>query len=174
MFFIKVSFFIIGFSAALLAVVLSYQRRSQLAFLLIGFFLVSFAMWSALSINPVDYARDIATAWQVQNPNRWFTLKRSIKANFPAIALCGVAWLLVLPLPVRRQFKKDILKFVRPSLVYAFVLGSGFLLTAGDAYEGSDIPLLLASSYFSKSSRGDHISIHVALATVARLAKRPS
>jgi hypothetical protein len=149
-FFLKISFCLVGLLALLLSILLHRPPLSRTVLTIVGFLLVCLTMWATLKINPIDYSHDIATAWQVQSPDhRWNLLKRSIRENWLRIILCGVIWLLL----VARPRRKDSRRFVRPTIVYGFTLVSAFGLTAGNAFESTDIPLFLVAAIMLFSHR---------------------
>jgi hypothetical protein len=143
MFFVKISFLIVGFGAVLLSAFLNPPTFNRVVLLIISFLLVCLLIWSGLGVNLSDYMYDLETAWKVQSPHmRWIALKTSMKANLIHLVLCVAIWGLLALEPSR----KALLKSYRATVVFGFTIASAFLLTVGDTGEGADVPFLLIAS----------------------------
>jgi hypothetical protein len=143
-FFVKISFFIVGCAALALALVVRPQFLRKLVFMGVGFALVVLGMWVVLGISSVDYVLDISTAGHAQSvESRWWMLKRSVNANILQISIAALIWLLLVGLPAIRSSKSELAPLISATVVYGFTVASAILISAGNAYEAGDLPLLV-------------------------------
>ena len=145
LFYCKITYFGLGVTGLALAAILRVPIRKELRFAVAGFALVCVAVWMTLGVTPTDYVKDVLAAGQAQSfEGRLWRLIKAAAHNFWQVPLAGVVWLLSAVEPAR-QNRVRWYGALKPSLVYFFILGAGWILTATNAVERSDVPFFFVA-----------------------------
>ena len=145
LFYCKITYFVLGVAALVLAGILRAPVRRALFFSVVGFVLVCIATWLALGVNPADYGRDVLAAGEAQSlVERLWHLIKALVQNFWQIPLAGAVWYLLVAEPVRRH-RAYWIDTIKPSVIYLFILGTALVLTISNAVERSDVPFFFVA-----------------------------
>ncbi|PSJ62849.1 hypothetical protein C7I85_04500 [Mesorhizobium soli] len=142
LFLCKISFFVIGGAAVLLAS-LGRQDLRRGHWMTVTSFLTFCLVTSAVSgLDPMAYLRDLSAAGKSQSVAlRFLWLKHSLEANILSALLLVGCWLALVVVRYRRG-EMPFGAAVQSSIVFWGLVASAMVLTVGNASEGSNVPLL--------------------------------
>ncbi|MEZ2131386.1 MULTISPECIES: hypothetical protein [unclassified Sinorhizobium] len=146
LFICKVSFFVVGFPALVLACILRPELRRVAWKAACSFGAVCFLAWLVTGINPQDYLKDLSFAAKSQSLGlRFLWLKNSLHANVVPVLLLALCWFLLVAAGYWRK-TITLADAIRCSIVFWFLLAGGMFITVGNASERSDVPLFLVTA----------------------------
>jgi len=148
LFYCKVSYFGLAVVATALALILRTDLRRSIVYLILSFVLVIATVWLLLGISAVDYISDLSSAGGAQSiSHRVSYLKNALRANTWRLCLTGLIWIIVLIIPSEnRKYYSWLTDRLYLNVVIALILTTTFILAAGNAPEGNDIPLFFVIS----------------------------
>lgn len=143
LFYCKITHFLIGAAALVLALVFQRFPFSWFALLAGGAVLVGAAVFLVFHLDPISYSYDLSFAAHCQSwLGRALNFLRTVKLSLPQFLMI----LLLFSLAFTGFFssgtlRQDIKNLLQPGLVIGFISASGAFLSMGNTGERSDIPL---------------------------------
>jgi len=146
LFFCKVSYFGVGLGGLALAAMLHPDVRRNLLWHLVGVALIVTFWWLAFGIHPLNYLSDLQSAAGAQSAgHRMFLLRTAAGESAVAIYILIVLALAVVFPWLGARTAGTSLSPVRAAVVIGFLIVSSVLLTAVNARERGDLPLLFVA-----------------------------
>ncbi len=147
MFYCKITYFMVGGAALALYFLLNRFPRAWAGMVCVGFALVAGVLFLTVHLNNLAYLRDLEVAAQSQSAGmRLRLLLRSIKYNLLQMAVIGVLFVAVFMEAFRSgSWRQVFLKLWKPALLVGFVVGTGILISSGNASEKNEVPLLFVA-----------------------------